>query len=83
VNAEEQHVADLKAGVGRIKQAGDAAELPLMRRTFTSKLECERKSSEAVTAAIWAERDVISMESAKRYDVGRFAPHAYHGSPYK
>lgn len=61
--AEGEHVADLKAGVERIRQAGAAAERDQQKRTFSSESDCEQQSSDAVTAAIRAMRQVISIES--------------------
>jgi hypothetical protein len=78
--AEAEHVADLKAGVGRIYQAGAAAERAQKQRTFSTESDCEQQSSDAVTAAIRAIRQVISIESGAR---DRNGSHTFPGpSPF-
>jgi RHS repeat-associated protein len=51
---EQEHVDDLLAGAGRMRQAGATAEAALRKQTFSSKDSCESQSQAAVAAAVIA-----------------------------
>jgi len=78
---EQEHVDDLMAGAGRMRQAGAAAEAALRKQTFSSKESCEAQSQAAVQAAlISVARQEWSL--SKRRDSN--GSHSYPGIwPYK
>ena len=78
-HAEGEHIADLKAGVDKIQQAGAAAELFQKGRTFATQADCEAQSSDAVTAALRAAVRSVSFLSGGR---DRNGSHTYPYYPF-
>jgi hypothetical protein len=61
--AEAEHIADIKSGIGRIQEAGAAAEANQRLSPFSTQSDCENQSASAVGNAVGAAASSVLVDS--------------------